>query len=160
MILGNGDIASAIIDRPDLLFFARGVSNSAETRESEYWREMDFLSGLRGHLVYFSSLCVFYADTRYAQHKRDMEKMIQYRFDPYTIIRLGNISWGSNPHTLLNHLRAQKARGEPLTIQDTFRYVIDKPEFQHWLSLIPNWSCEMNIPGKMLTVQEIVDKYV
>lgn len=45
MILGNGDIASALrpVDRPDRLFFASGVSNSSETRLSEFNRERDLL---------------------------------------------------------------------------------------------------------------------
>jgi hypothetical protein len=43
MIIGHGDIASAIIDRPDRLFFCSGVSNSGETRESEYTREYALL---------------------------------------------------------------------------------------------------------------------
>ena len=45
MIIGNGNIARALkdIDRDDLLFFASGVSNSQEDRESEYKREMELL---------------------------------------------------------------------------------------------------------------------
>ena len=105
MIIGNGDIASAIKDRKDLLFFASGVSNSRETRESEYRREIDLLlkQDKNSHIVYFSSLCVFYSNSRYAQHKRYMEKLVK-GFRKWTIIRLGNITWGTNPHTLINFL--------------------------------------------------------
>ena len=43
MITGSGDIASVLPNREDLHFFASGVSNSQETRESEYEREEDLL---------------------------------------------------------------------------------------------------------------------
>ncbi len=83
MIVGNGDIASVLVDREDVCFFASGVSNSQETRESEYKREEELLltqnKDLR--LVYFSSLAVFLnPDTRYAKHKRHMEELIKKTF--------------------------------------------------------------------------------
>ena len=162
MIIGNGDIARAIVDRPEFTYFAAGVSNSAETRDSEYNREYDLLVSQdhSAHLVYFSSLCVFYADTVYAKNKRDTEYIIRHRFKRHTIIRLGNITWGTNPHTLINHLRAQHAMGFPLDIQDTRRVVHSLDEF-HWaLDNIPSWSCEMHAPGRLLTVRQIVDRYV
>ena len=43
MIVGYGDIASVLKDRKGTIFFASGVSNSQETRESEYKREEDLL---------------------------------------------------------------------------------------------------------------------
>src|SRR3990167_2748401 len=161
-IIGDGDIASVLPDRKDLLFFASGVSNSQETRESEYQREQDLLlKQERGwHIVYFSSLSVFYSKTRYASHKLDIEYLVKKHFDNYTIIRLGNITWGVNPHTIINYFREKVKRGETLDIQDTQRYVIDKDEFLHWINLIPGWNCEMNITGQPLTIKEIINKYV
>ena len=162
MIVGNGDIASAIIDRPDLLFFCSGVSNSGETNVFSYLRERRLLLAQPRdeHLVYFSSLCVFYSRTPYADHKRDMEITVRQTFRRYTIMRLGNITWGVNPHTLINHLRARAALGLPLDIQPVYRYVINLPEFRHWLGLIPPWACEMNCPGRRMLVSEIVKEYV
>lgn len=163
-IIGNGDIASSLegLNRPDLLFFASGVSNSSETRELEYQRERNLLmtQDRDKHLVYFSSLCVFYAKNRYAEHKRQMEELIKDNFPHYAIIRLGNIDWGDNPHTIINYFRDKKAKGEPFEIQDTYRYIVDKDEFLHWLSMIPFWNCEMNITGRRMTVRQIVDKFV
>ena len=43
MIVGNGDIASILRDREGAIFFAAGVSNSRETSESEYNREISLL---------------------------------------------------------------------------------------------------------------------
>lgn len=158
MIIGNGDLAGVLPDRDDLMFFASGVSNSQEARESEYQREANLLLDQhRGsHIVYFSSLAVFTSNTRYAQHKRDMESMVKLNFPNYTIIRLGNIDWGTNPHTLINYLRAHP----DAEIRNEWRYIIDIDEFLHWIDLIPEWSCEMNCPGRMMKVAEIVRDYV
>jgi hypothetical protein len=40
MIVGRGDIASVLNDREGVTFFVSGVSNSNETRDSEFMREM------------------------------------------------------------------------------------------------------------------------
>lgn len=164
MIIGHGDIARAIVDRPDRLFFASGVSNSQETRESEYLREKKLLldqhpSTCPQQLVYFSSLAIFYLDTRYTQHKREMEEIVK-QFPCYAIVRLGNITWGDNPHTLINALKGKIARGEPIEIQDTTRYIINKSEFQHWVNLIPKWNIEMTLTGQPMKVADIVKNYV
>jgi hypothetical protein len=156
MIVGHGDIASVLKDRDDIIYFASGVSNSNETRWSEFKREFDLVMLQSGHLVYFSSLCVFYSDTLYAEHKRKMEKIIKRTFENYTIVRLGNITWGDNPNTIINFLRNKIKNNEPFEVQNTQRYVIGKEEFLHWVDLIPEWSCEMNITGQLLTITEIV----
>lgn len=151
-------MAGVLPDRDNLLFFASGVSNSAETRHYEYSREEDLLlqQDPDRHIIYFSSLAVFYSDTQYTRHKMFMEHLVKEHFPSYTIIRIGNILWGNNPHTLINYLAAHpKAK-----IRDEYRYVISVEEFLHWISLIPDWSCEMNCPGRMMKVQEIVDTYV
>lgn len=161
MIVGKGDIASVLTDRPDRLYFASGVSNSREIRESEYQREIDLLLAQDKfqHLVYFSSLSIFYSQTPYTNHKRFMEMTVRREFDRYTIMRMGNITWGENPHTLINFIKNKIRNREPFEIQNVYRYVIDKEEFLHWINLIPPWPCEMNLPGKMLTVREIVKQY-
>ena len=158
MIIGHGDIASVLRDREDRVYFASGVSNSLETREPEYQRERTLLLSqdrIR-HLVYFSSLSVFYSDTRYAQHKREMEGVVRDTFHTYTIMRLGNITWGKNPHTLLNYLKSH----QDAEIRNVWRYIVNREEFLYWVDLIPPWSCEMNIPGKRMKVKDIVEEYV
>lgn len=166
MIIGSGDIASALkeSDRNELLFFASGVSNSQEDRESEYQREKDlFIQTLRQqgnkHFVYFSSLAVFYSYTRYTLHKLEMENLIKEACTRYTIIRLGNITWGDNPHTLINFIRNKIKTGEAFEIRDEYRYIIDRTEFLHWIHLIPPWNCEMNITGNRMKVEDIINKY-
>lgn len=166
MTIGNGDIASVLPERDHILFFASGVSNSLETRKSEFRREKELLFdqyddalNASRRLVYFSTLSIFYKDSPYTRHKRKMEQYVKM-FPDWCIIRLGNIDWGTNPHTIINHFRNKKARGEVLAIQDTYRYVTDKDEFLHWINLIPDFNCEMNIPGQRLTIKQIVEKYV
>jgi len=161
LIIGNGDVASALIDREGLLFFASGVSNSKEIRESEYQREKDLLlaQDKSEHLVYFGSLCIFYSNSRYALHKREMESLVKDNFNRYTIIRLGNISWGKNPHTIINYFRNRRKEGEPLRIQEGYRYVVDKDEFQYWIGMVPEFSCEMNVPGRRMTIKQIAEEY-
>ena len=160
-IVGNGDIASVLPDNKKWLFFASGVSNSRETRESEYTREKNLLlkQNRSAHLVYFSTLAVLYGNNRYVQHKREMEELIKQEFPRYTIMRLGNITWGTNPYTVINFFRLQLKKDKPIKIQDTYRYIIDKDEFLHWINLIPVWNCEMNVPGRRMKVKEIVDEY-
>ena len=162
MVIGNGDIAGALTDREDRLYFASGVSNSLETRRTEYEREKKLLlsQDRHRHIVYFSSLAVFYSDTLYSQHKMRMERLIKKNFKHYTIVRIGNISWGQNPHTIINYMRARRKAGKPLEIRNTYRYIIDRDEFLHWIGMIPDWSCEINIPGQRLTIRQIVKKYV
>ncbi|MFA5990492.1 MAG: hypothetical protein WC803_12925 [Sphingomonas sp.] len=159
MIIGHGDISSVLPERDDLLFFASGVSNSREDRESEYTREIDLLHAQDRdkHIVYFSSLCVFDKKSRYSQHKRRMELMISIIFETYTIIRIGNITWGSNTNTIINFLKDKIQKGEQYTVEDVYRHILSKEEFLYWIDRIPSWSCEMNIPGKMMMVSEIVE---
>lgn len=161
MIVGHGDIASVLTDRPDRIYFASGVSNSREARESEYNREIKLLGEMdkSKHLVYFSSLSIFYLDSRYTQHKMDVERLVRLYFRWNTIIRLGNITWGTNPHTLINSISNKILHYEPFEIQDVYRYLMTKEEFLHWIDLIPPWSCEMNIPGRTMKVRDIVREY-
>lgn len=161
MILGDGDIASVLPDRDDLLFFASGVSNSQETNEDEYKRELDLLceQPRDAHLVYFSSLAVFYGSSRYVAHKRWMEVTVQQEFPKHTIVRIGNIDWGNNPYTLINYFRQQIKDRKRLEVEDAYRYVVSKDEFLHWISLIPDWTCEMDVPGRMMKVDQIIKEY-
>ncbi len=126
-IIGHGDIASILTDKSDRTYFASGVSNSQETRESEYFREKKLLLSMphNRHLVYFSSLCIFYSNTRYAKHKREMEDLVILNFKPYTIIRMGNITWGTNPHTLINFIGNKIRKHEPFEIQNVYRALVN-----------------------------------
>lgn len=155
MIIGHGDIASALTDRPDVTWFASGVSNSKCTDVGEYERERVLLLNqpLGKHLVYFSSLCIYYGSSMYAAHKKVMELTIKHRWQSYTIVRLGNIDWGINPNTLINYLKAHPEA----EIQNTYRHIVSLDEFKYWMNLIPVGARnEMNIPGRMVFVPDLV----
>ena len=124
MIIGGGDIAKVLPERDDLLFFASGVSNSRETDQKAYERERDLLMAQDklAHIVYFSSLAIFYSDTLYTRHKRLMERVVKANFAHYTIVRLGNIAWGDNPHTLINYFKAHP----DAEVRNEYRYVVEK----------------------------------
>lgn len=158
MVIGDGDIASVLPERNDLLFFASGVSDSRCTDEHEYSREARLLleQDSRAHIVYFSSLAVFFSDTRYTQHKRYMELLVRENFPNWTIMRIGNITWGINPNTLINYLRLHPRA----PIKDEYRYIVDKEEFLYWVDAIPEWNAEMNVPGRRLKVKQVKEDYV
>lgn len=161
MIVGHGDIASVLDwagERKDINFFASGVSNSREERDCEYKRERRLLDQQPKdiHLVYFSSLCIYYANTAYAKHKIKMEERVKLMFKSYTIVRVGNIDWGVNPNTIINYFRAHP---DAEVKSGTYRFVVSKNEFIFWIKLIRVGSKEeMNITGHMLTANEIYNR--
>lgn len=162
MVIGTGDIAKTLIDegldRDNVTFFASGVSNSSETRRSEFDRELSLLLGQPPcvHLVYFSSLCIYYSNSEYAEHKKRMEQEVKTYFKSYTIVRIGNITFGNNSTTLLNFFRNKIRNKETVQILDAYRYLVSKEELQHWLKFINvGVNNEMNIPGKMMKVEDI-----
>ena len=159
-IVGHGDIAQVLelVDK-DVLFFASGVSNSQETRESEYQREKDLLldQDQNKRLVYFSSLGVLNGNTRYYQHKREMEELVIENFPKYCIVRIGNIDFGRNPHTIINFFKDKIKVGDYFEIRDEYRYIVDKDEFLYWINMIPtDFNVEISIPGRRMKVSDIV----
>lgn len=86
IIVGSGLIAKALDKIPnnnDFLIFASGVSDSSETRELEFQREIDLIqeSLLRNKkLIYFSSLDVVLRKDKlnsYLRHKLNVEKILE-----------------------------------------------------------------------------------
>ena len=127
MIVGRGDIASILNDREGAIFFASGVSNSTETTQSEYWREMQLLDkqDKTKCLFYFSTIALddINKNNEYHTHKRRMELLIKSNFENYNIIRIGNITWGSNPNTFINYIKNKKSKGESVQIKDEYKYL-------------------------------------
>jgi UDP-2-acetamido-2,6-beta-L-arabino-hexul-4-ose reductase len=132
--IGYGDIGSILTERDGALFFASGVSNSSCSESKQFKREIDLLLGQDPSLCcfYFSSMFCETKNTPYFKHKRQMEDIVKTHFKNYNIIRLGNILWGSNPHTFINYIRHRIENGWPVKIKDEYRYVIDK---QHLIML-------------------------
>jgi len=161
MIVGRGDIASVLNDREGATFFVSGVSNSNETRESEFIREIELLDkqDKTKCLFYLSSITLddMSKNSQYLQHKRKMELLIKSNFENYNIIRIGNITWGSNPNTFINYIKNKKSKGEPVEIKDEYKYVIDKEQLVLLTDNLPligqNTIC---VFGRMAKVAELV----
>jgi hypothetical protein len=161
MIIGRGDIASILNDREGAIFFASGVSKSTETKESEFKREIELLDkqDKTKCLFYFSTIALddLSKNSEYHNHKRKMESLIKSNFKNYNIIRIGNITWGSNPNTFINYIKNKKSKGEPVEIKDEYKYVIDKEQLLLLTDNLPligqNTIC---VFGRMAKVAELV----
>ena len=161
MIVGRGDIASVLNDRDGAIFFVSGVSNSNETRESEFMREIELLDkqDKTKCIFYFSSITVddMSKNSQYLQHKRRMELLVKSNFENYNIIRIGNITWGSNPNTFINYIKNKKSKGEVVEIKDEYKYIIDKEQLVLLTDNLPligqNTIC---VFGRMAKVAELV----
>ncbi|GEN74956.1 NAD(P)-dependent oxidoreductase [Chryseobacterium hagamense] len=135
MIIGNGLIAQSLqfIDKETHLFFASGVSNSLETRSSEFEREFILLKNSLeeypdARLVYFSTLSIndqSKQDSHYVLHKLKLEEYIRNHASSHLILRIGNIVGnGGNPNTLFNFLKTRISHGETFTIHQRARRLL------------------------------------
>jgi len=162
MIVGKGDIASILNDREGAIFFASGVSKSTETNESEFWREIELLDkqDKTKCLFYFSSITlddVNKIGNQYLAHKRRMELLVKSNFENYNIIRIGNISWGSNPNTFINYIKNKIKNGEPVEIKDEFKYLIDKEQLLLLTDNLPLVGQNtISVFGRMAKVKELI----
>ena len=163
MIVGKGDIASILNDREGAIFFVSGVSNSSETKESEFLREIELLNkqDRTKCLFYFSSISVDdiekVSTNKYLQHKLRMELLIKSNFENHNIIRIGNITWGSNPNTFINYIKNKKQKGEPVEIKDEYKYVIDKQQIILLTDNLPlKGKNTISAFGKMAKVNELI----
>jgi hypothetical protein len=161
MIVGRGDIASVLNDRDGAIFFVSGVSNSNEIRESEFMREIELLDkqDKTKCIFYFSSIAIddMSKNSQYLQHKRNMELLVKSNFKNYNIIRIGNITWGSNPNTFINYIKNKKSKGESVEIKDEYKYIIDKEQLVLLTDNLPltgqNTIC---VFGRMAKVKELI----
>jgi hypothetical protein len=163
MIIGKGDIASILNDREDVIFFASGVSNSSETRESEFDREFNLLSNQDKSkcIFYFSSISIDNKEkfelNKYLQHKKQMEDYIKNNFQNYNIIRIGNITWGKNPNTFLNYIKNRIKNNESVYISDEYRFIIDKEQLLILTDNLPiKAQNQLSVFGRMVKVNELV----
>ena len=161
MIIGKGDIASVLNDRDGAIFFASGVSNSNETRDSEFMREIELLDkqDKTKCIFYFSSIAIddMSKNSQYLQHKRNMELLVKSNFKNYNIIRIGNITWGSNPNTFINYIKNKKSKGESVEIKDEYKYIIDKEQLVLLTDNLPLiGQNQISVFGRMAKVKELI----
>jgi len=163
MIIGRGDIASILNDREGAVFFASGVSNSSETTQSEFKRELELLSKQDKSkcIFYFSSIAIDNKEkfevSKYLQHKKRMEDYIKDSFQNYNIIRIGNITWGNNPNTFLNYIREKIKKNESVYISDEYKFMIDKEQLLLLTDNLPIIAQnQLSIFGKMVKVKDLL----
>lgn len=163
MIVGRGDIASILNDREGVIFFASGVSNSLEKRESEYEREYKLLSeqDKTKCIFYISSITIDNKEkfeiSRYLQHKKQMEDYIKSNFKNYNIIRIGNIAWGSNPNTFLNYIKSKVKNNESFFISDEYKFMISEKQLLSLTDNLPiNSQNQISVFGQMVKVKDLI----
>ncbi|MEY4292241.1 MAG: hypothetical protein RIQ61_618 [Bacteroidota bacterium] len=114
MVIGNGLLAKSFknyINNDAVVIYCSGVSNSLCEDENEYGRERKLLeetiSNLKSSLFVYFSTCSIYekkpSESKYVEHKLNIESYIQKHCNQYLIIRLSNVvGKTSNPNTVMN----------------------------------------------------------
>jgi hypothetical protein len=163
MIIGRGVVASIIKDKPGYIYFACGFSNreklTEEIKNSEKDKVLNY-ENTDDMFVYFSGLNIYFApETEYTKFKVEMENLIKNKFKNYCILRFGAVTWGDNPNTLVNFLKNKIINNEELVIQNVYRYINDKEDLSHWISMIPDsGKHEMNVTGRRVKVTDLVEE--
>lgn len=150
MVIGNGLIASAFErykNNDDIIIFASGVSNSQETSELAFNREINLMKrylNLDKKLIYFSTCSIFdeSLDSDYIKHKLNMEHLIENNNKNYIIFRLPNIiGRTTNNNTFFNNIKNKIINDEIITIYlKSIRYLIDIGDVSAILPLIINYN--------------------
>jgi hypothetical protein len=164
-IYGTGDIASILKPREGAIFFASGVSNSQEKDRTQFERERNLLHTVKvqSHvddcLFYFSTLSINFVDTPYTRHKNQMEQLVKILFKNCVIIRIGNITFGKNPHTFINYFRNQIEKGLPYEVRDEYKYLIGEKELLLLTQNLPlKGQHEISVTGRIVKVQQVVNE--
>lgn len=122
MIVGSGMIAKAFKayeNSHEVLIFAKGVSNSLETKKEEFAREttllVETIEKYRDKtLVYFGTCSALDSQENhnlYIKHKIKMENIIQENCQNYFIFRLPQVVGKTTSPTLINFLATQIKNG-------------------------------------------------
>ena len=161
MIIGSGLIAKAMqpIDRDDITIFASGVSDSRETRVSEFKRERELLKSNMGKkTIYFST--VPKNASLYMAHKQEMEDMVRMNND-HLIVRIQYIvGHGGNKANLFNYLRSQIQGNKQVTVyKDLYRSLNDIDDIVKLMKILHACQGTITISGiESLPIEIIVKK--
>lgn len=166
-IIGHGNIAQSLTDRPGALFFAAGASNSRDVQQNDIWREqnriLDVYHALTAYekdtvcLFYFSSIGTALYATPYNSHKLNMEELVKRTFNHYVILRIGNLIGDTNPNTFINYIHDRQARGLSVEIRDEFKYMIDGQTLNTLCQTLPlNQKIELTVATKIAKVKDLI----
>lgn len=146
VVYGNGLLANKFkISQSisDYIIFASGVSNSGETRESEFERERKlFLDCCKEGkpIIYFGSCSVELPGqfwTPYIRHKFEMERAVLSK-GLGVVFRLPNVvGHGGNKNTLFNYLCNSILSGDVITVRkNAVRSLIDMDDVVSLVSFL------------------------
>lgn len=169
MVVGSGLIANGFLndykDDKKVVVFASGVSNSNETRHSEFEREKDLIHltmciNPKALFVYFSTYSLEDPDAikrPYVLHKEKMENLVQCH-SRFLILRVSNVVGNNgNPNTIINFFVEKVVSGELISIwNSTKRNLIDITD----LYSITKKLIENKIENKVLMVTNPNNIYV
>ncbi len=137
LVIGSGMLAhefSDYKDDNDIIIFASGVSNSRETRESEFEREKELLIATIDNIssekiIYFSTCAMYdsyFDNNRYIKHKLHMESYIKKNVKNFIIARLPQVMGKSNnKQQLMGFLYDKILNNEEFELFNIDRNIID-----------------------------------
>ena len=145
-------IASAFLKYPmgnNIIVFASGVSNSGETRKSEFDKELNLLKQFnvnKNHIVYFSTTSIYdntLKETSYIKHKNRIEDYIKENSYSYNIFRLPIVVGNTNNNcTLIKFLYQKIINGDTIEVfSNACRSILDVDD----LSFIVNQILKLGV---------------
>jgi len=170
VIIGRGLLAKSFTSAKtsNCLFFCSGVSDSTETRREAFEREKRLLISSIAEannnslcFVYFSSVAAPFMNSRYFEHKIDMENIIKIECEKYFIFRLPQVAGAVLNKTLLPTMIRNIYHQQHLEVfKNARRTIVDIDDMVELFEKIYN-SCEKNriinvCPGYSFTPEELV----
>lgn len=159
LIIGSGLIAKSFIDvafEVNTLVFASGVSNSQETRATEFQREADLFDHVINrnpgfHVLYCSTCSIDSVTTSpYIAHKLSMEQRVRRMAESFHIFRLPQLVGLVKNKTLVSYFVDAILHDRVLIVQSkAARNLLDVTDFARIAKLIVNQRVGIN------TVQNI-----
>lgn len=149
MIVGNGLIASYFKQHSNYetnnshVIFASGISSSLNVTDENINRECKLVDKILKEtkkipIIYFSSSFVGFVETKYYQHKLNMERYIQDRNESALIVRIPQlVGRGGNPENFFNFVVNKVKNGEPIiTSNNTCRSLIDVVDLVSFVDVV------------------------
>jgi nucleoside-diphosphate-sugar epimerase len=122
MVIGGGLISKVFNEKynenENTIIFASGVSDSQETKPTNFLREKNLLlKTLSDHktkqIIYFSTILVGYVGNQYYRHKKEMEDLIKTNSKNFLIFRIPQIiGENGNGNNLINYLVSNIKNGK------------------------------------------------
>lgn len=152
-VIGSGMMAQAFAKSTsdNCIFFCSGVSNSSETNDNEFLREIELFKNTitNNTVIYFSSYIAEKSTTPYALHKRNMENLIKASCHKFLIIRLPGVVGLTKNNTLISYFIKMILNNTTIKIQkNAKRHLIDVQDVVR----IVDYLIELNHLNKTLSI--------